>query len=71
MAKKLSVTAYPGEVFGMPGLEILGTEDLGDKMQIRTRSCEPDREGEENFVGDSEIIALGGASNETKDRPLG
>lgn len=28
-------------------------------------------EGEENFVGDSEIIALGGASNETKDRPLG
>ena len=29
------------------------------------------REGEENFVGDSEIIALGGASNETKDRPLG
>ena len=27
--------------------------------------------GEENFVGDSEIIALGGASNETKDRPLG
>ena len=30
-----------------------------------------DLEGEENFVGDSEIIALGGASNETKDRPLG
>ena len=30
-----------------------------------------DGEGEENFVGDSEIIALGGASNETKDRPLG
>ena len=30
-----------------------------------------DTEGEENFVGDSEIIALGGASNETKDRPLG
>ena len=29
------------------------------------------QEGEENFVGDSEIIALGGASNETKDRPLG
>ena len=28
-------------------------------------------EDEENFVGDSEIIALGGASNETKDRPLG
>ena len=28
-------------------------------------------EGEENFVGDSEIIALRGASNETKDRPLG
>ena len=23
------------------------------------------------FLGDSEIIALGGASNETKDRPLG
>jgi hypothetical protein len=32
---------------------------------------EPQMEGEENFVGDSEIIALGGASNETKDRPLG
>ena len=31
----------------------------------------PGVEGEENFVGDSEIIALGGASNETKDRPLG
>ena len=31
----------------------------------------PTEEGEENFVGDSEIIALGGASNETKDRPLG
>ena len=31
----------------------------------------PFDEGEENFVGDSEIIALGGASNETKDRPLG
>lgn len=31
----------------------------------------PVPEGEENFVGDSEIIALGGASNETKDRPLG
>ena len=31
----------------------------------------PGMEGEENFVGDSEIIALGGASNETKDRPLG
>ena len=28
-------------------------------------------EGEENFVGDSEIIAIGGASNETKDRPRG
>ena len=33
----------------------------------KTITCE----GEENFVGDSEIIALGGASNETKDRPLG
>lgn len=33
--------------------------------------CFYDLEGEENFVGDSEIIALGGASNETKDRPLG
>ncbi len=28
-------------------------------------------EGEENLVVDYEIIALGGASNETKDRPLG
>ena len=42
-------------------------------MQFQTGIClkslKP--EGEENFVGDSEIIALGGASNETKDRPLG
>ena len=43
--------------------------------KIRSRSFwlffSPIWEGEENFVGDSEIIALGGASNETKDRPLG
>ena len=38
--------------------------DLDDQEEIG-------HEGEENFVGDSEIIALGGASNETKDRPLG
>ena len=37
----------------------------------RTHFSLPTQEGEENFVGDSEIIALGGASNETKDRPLG
>lgn len=36
-------------------------------VTVETRAAE----GEENFVGDSEIIALGGASNETKDRPLG
>lgn len=38
------------------------------KIKLLSKS---DGEGEENFVGDSEIIALGGASNETKDRPLG
>ena len=38
----------------------------GDRTPVTIRY-----EGEENFVGDSEIIALGGASNETKDRPLG
>lgn len=38
--------------------------DLSLKLFVKS-------EGEENFVGDSEIIALGGASNETKDRPLG
>ena len=38
---------------------------------IVTFSTGTTEEGEENFVGDSEIIALGGASNETKDRPLG
>jgi hypothetical protein len=38
---------------------------------IRRYPNEGNTEGEENFVGDSEIIALGGASNETKDRPLG
>lgn len=37
----------------------------------QNRSYNTVSEGEENFVGDSEIIALGGASNETKDRPLG
>ena len=38
---------------------------------LHTMPYRPNPEGEENFVGDSEIIALGGASNETKDRPLG
>ena len=42
------------------GMITVGGEAIGYEM-----------EGEENFVGDSEIIALGGASNETKDRPLG
>ena len=40
-------------------------------MRIAFQSAGGYCEGEENFVGDSEIIALGGASNETKDRPLG
>lgn len=40
-------------------------------MSTSMHETRPLREGEENFVGDSEIIALGGASNETKDRPLG
>ncbi|GCB32511.1 hypothetical protein KGMB02707_17800 [Mesosutterella multiformis] len=39
--------------------------------KIREKLLKLFQEGEENFVGDSEIIALGGASNETKDRPLG
>lgn len=39
-------------------------------LMIQISNAE-NEEGEENFVGDSEIIALGGASNETKDRPLG
>ena len=49
-----------------PGSEKRQTaEDEGRGSRVRNT------EGEENFVGDSEIIALGGASNETKDRPLG
>ena len=40
-------------------------------LTLRDRVFISALEGEENFVGDSEIIALGGASNETKDRPLG
>ena len=40
-------------------------------MKRKTDPLDSVAEGEENFVGDSEIIALGGASNETKDRPLG
>ena len=43
---------------------------LWEKRSL-TAAAEQLGEGEENFVGDSEIIALGGASNETKDRPLG
>lgn len=41
------------------------------RQQIVSECGKSINEGEENFVGDSEIIALGGASNETKDRPLG
>lgn len=43
---------------------VSGVRKTGDQVESTW-------EGEENFVGDSEIIALGGASNETKDRPLG
>ena len=50
---------------------------MTQKMFLRVKEAQEytalarSTEGEENFVGDSEIIALGGASNETKDRPLG
>jgi len=47
---------------------VSGVRKTGDQVESTWVFC---REGEENFVGDSEIIALGGASNETKDRPLG
>ena len=47
-----------------------GTTEEGDEIKGTDPGRIP-KEGEENFVGDSEIIALGGASNETKDRPLG
>ena len=53
------------------------TDECGWDKKILRNCSEKDLiknwvdEGEENFVGDSEIIALGGASNETKDRPLG
>ena len=47
------------------------SSDNSVKDNPRTRAITSKKEGEENFVGDSEIIALGGASNETKDRPLG
>lgn len=42
-----------------------------DDSSVKWIDSDGNVEGEENFVGDSEIIALGGASNETKDRPLG
>ena len=52
------------------------TEGINDSItkalrEFNSKSGGSGMEGEENFVGDSEIIALGGASNETKDRPLG
>ncbi len=49
--------------------EIIALEE--PQMKRKTDHLDSVAEGEENFVGDSEIIALGGASNETKDRPLG
>ena len=55
----------------------LSARDLSNSFCIKSstywlmKSTIGTGEGEENFVGDSEIIALGGASNETKDRPLG
>ena len=49
---------------------ILTSKNNSGDRRIQRKSGDG-REGEENFVGDSEIIALGGASNETKDRPLG
>ena len=56
--------------YARSGSTMIGTHNykgvIGD-TSVDTSS----EEGEENFVGDSEIIALGGASNETKDRPLG
>ena len=56
VAKRMFQDRFPGE-------------DLTNRNLSDLRGMEG--EGEENFVGDSEIIALGGASNETKDRPLG
>ena len=50
---------------------MLSRQTLPDFYKNYIRHKEWLVEGEENFVGDSEIIALGGASNETKDRPLG
>ena len=49
-------------IVGYEGYSATAYKDTGGILAV---------EGEENFVGDSEIIALGGASNETKDRPLG
>ena len=56
------------------GVRFLSVENIGtleSEKYISEADFLRDFEGEENFVGDSEIIALGGASNETKDRPLG
>ena len=68
------------------GVKTYSTEGLGDFISLTNLAAKQGsasllddwlknkntiEEGEENFVGDSEIIALGGASNETKDRPLG
>ena len=51
--------------------KIAGKGNEGLYVNLENLRFSPQSEGEENFVGDSEIIALGGASNETKDRPLG
>ncbi len=52
------------------GAPWFSSADVGKILQLSNIRASV-AEGEENFVGDSEIIALGGASNETKDRPLG
>ena len=52
-------------------IQQLGQSVNGNAVYAGTALVGNDFEGEENFVGDSEIIALGGASNETKDGPLG
>ena len=57
----------PGKLIDLYELRL---DDVGGE-RLRFHAYTESGEGEENFVGDSEIIALGGASNETKDRPLG
>ena len=79
IAMILPASAAQITIYGRIDSGVLYQNNFGDSVKENTFTLDSGLntasrwgiEGEENFVGDSEIIALGGASNETKDRPLG